>query len=168
MSNETAGVVIGHWTLDIEEDIVSQLGKVISIYLYPERGAEPVEVNEVQAIVGKGLDGDQPRAFKRQVTLLSLEAWQQATAELGAELAPCTRRANVIISGVDLSTTVGKHVQIGAIRMEIHGETLPCSLMDAAQQGLKDALAPNMRAGVFGAVLEGGKVAVGDEVTIRE
>lgn len=145
---------------------MSQHGKVVSIYLYPERGAEPVEVNDAAAIVGKGLDGDQPRAFKRQVTLLSLEAWQQATAELGAELPPCTRRANVVISGVDLSTTIGKHIQIGAICMEIHGETAPCSMMDAAKQGLKDALAPNVRAGVYGAVLEGGKVAVGDSVNV--
>jgi MOSC domain-containing protein YiiM len=142
--------------------------KVVSIYLYPERGCPPVEVSEAHAIVGKGLDGDQERAFKRQVTLLSLEAWQQATAELGAELPPCARRANVVISGVDLSTTVGKHIQIGNVRMEIHGETLPCHLMDAAKQGLKDALAPNMRAGVYGAVLEGGRVAVGDAVAIRE
>jgi MOSC domain-containing protein YiiM len=146
---------------------MSQHGKVVSIYLYPERGAEPVEVNEAVAIIGKGLDGDQERAFKRQVTLLSLEAWQQATAELGAELSPCARRANVVISGVDLSTTIGKYIQIGAIRMEIHGETTPCSMMDAAKQGLRAALTPNGRAGVYGAVLEGGRVAVGDVVTVE-
>jgi MOSC domain-containing protein YiiM len=146
---------------------MSQHGKVVSIYLYPERGAEPVAVNEAVALVGKGLDGDQPRAFKRQVTLLSLEAWQQATAELGAALSPCVRRANIVISGVDLSTAIGKHIQIGAIRLEIHGETTPCSLMDAAKPGLRAALTPNVRAGVYGAVLEGGRVAVGDVVTVE-
>ncbi|MCS6863111.1 MAG: MOSC domain-containing protein [Abditibacteriales bacterium] len=151
-----------------KEKVMPQHGKVVSIYLYPQRGAEPVEVNDAVAIVGKGLDGDQPRAFKRQVTLLSLEAWQQATAELGADLPPCTRRANIVLSGVDLSTTIGKSIRIGEMRLQVHGETMPCATMDAAKQGLKDALTPNMRAGVYGAVLEGGRVAVGDSVRVEE
>lgn len=148
--------------------MMSQHSKVVSIYLYPERGAEPVEVSDAVAIAGKGLDGDQPRAFKRQVTLLSLEAWQQATAELGADLPPCTRRANIVLSGIDLSTTIGKHLRIGEMRVEVHGETTPCSLMDAAKQGLRAALAPDVRAGVYGAVLEGGRVGVGDSVRVEE
>ncbi len=146
---------------------MSQNGKVVSIYLYPQRGGESVEVNEAVAVVDKGLEGDQPRHINRQVTLLSLEAWEAATAELGEELPPCTRRANVILSGVDLAPTIGKRIQIGAVRVEVRGETKPCHVMDAARQGLKDALTPNLRAGVYGAVLEGGRVVVGDAVRVE-
>ena len=49
----------------------------------------------------------------------------------------------------------------------VHGETDPCELMDRVAPGLKVALTPDRRAGVFGAVIEGGAIAVGDTVTVE-
>jgi MOSC domain-containing protein YiiM len=40
-------------------------------------------------------------------------------------------------------------------------------MTDPVAPGLRDALTPERRAGVFGAVLEGGPIAVGDRVTVE-
>jgi MOSC domain-containing protein YiiM len=104
----------------------------------------------------------------RQVTLLAAEAWETAAAEAGSAAPPAARRANVVIRGLDLAPTIGKRVRIGPVVLQIHGETDPCAMMDAVTPGLREALVPNCRAGVFGAVIEGGAIAVGDPVAVEE
>lgn len=139
-------------------------GMVAAIYLYPERGSKAVEVTSVEANPEKGLKGDQNRSVRRQVTVISLEAWEKAIAELGIELPPSTRRANILVSGIDLAATIGKQIEIGEVILQINGETEPCQLMDKFKLGLRAALAPEVRAGVFGAILQGGRISIGDIV----
>jgi MOSC domain-containing protein YiiM len=40
--------------------------------------------------------------------------------------------------------------------------------MDDAAAGLKDALSPNRRGGVYGKIVQGGVITVGDEVKVIE
>jgi MOSC domain-containing protein YiiM len=141
-------------------------GIVAAIYLYPYRKSKVVEVASVEATVGEGLKGDQKRSERRQVTLISLEAWKKATAELGVELPPYTRRANILVSGFDLGSTIGKQVKVGEVILQINGETTPCQLMNEFKPGLQAALAPEVRAGVFGSILLGGNISAGDIVTV--
>jgi MOSC domain-containing protein YiiM len=101
------------------------------------------------------------------VTLLAAEAWEAATAELGVDAPPSRRRANVVIRGMDLAGTLGRQLRVGPVLIRVHGETDPCEMMDRVAPGLKDALTPHRRAGVFGAVIEGGAIAVGDTVTVE-
>jgi MOSC domain-containing protein YiiM len=79
---------------------------------------------------------------------------------------PSARRANVVIRGLDLVDTIGKRLRVGTVLIEVRGETDPCELMDRVAPGLKKALTPHRRAGVFGAVIEGGPIAVGDPVAV--
>ena len=44
--------------------------------------------------------------------------------------------------------------------------TSPCARMEAARKGLLKALHPEWRGGVTCKVLEGGRVSIGDEVTV--
>lgn len=143
-------------------------GKILAIYIYPERGGLPLQVPEVQAVEGIGLQGDQRRTPKRAVTLLSREAWQQAMVQLDDDLPASARRANLLVSGMDLAETVGRRLRIGDVRLQVHGETKPCSLMDQRRDGLRAALEPDLRGGVHGAVLEGGIIRVDDAVTILD
>jgi len=116
----------------------------------------------------RGLAGDfRGKPGKRQVTVLSEESWLQACNEVGQELPWLTRRANLLVRGLEFSAVdVGRVLCIGAVKLQITRETDPCQRMDDAQPGLKNALAPDWRGGVCCRVLAPGQIAVGDTVLI--
>ena len=102
---------------------------------------------------------------RRQVTLLSLQSWQDACAVLGTELPWTTRRANLLIDGLRFSEAdVGRILRIGEAELQIMLETDPCPRMDAQHAGLTAALTPHWRGGVCCRVLIDGTVRTGDAV----
>ncbi len=113
---------------------------------------------------GRGLEGNADQGGKRQVTVLSADAWAEVDAELGAEVDPRARRANLFVRGVDLEDSRGRTLEVGGCRILIRGETRPCRRMEEAFAGLQKALEPHWRAGAYGEVVDGGEVAVGDAV----
>jgi MOSC domain-containing protein YiiM len=145
-----------------------EAGRVEELLLWPTKGCpQPVVVPTAEAVPGTGLRGDQKRGHTRQVTLLAAESWDAATAELSVDAPPQSRRANVVIRGLDLEDTIGRRLRLGPVLIQVHGETDPCEMMDRVAPGLKQALTPHRRAGVFGAVIEGGAIAVGDPVRVE-
>ena len=128
----------------------------------------PMELLPEAAIsLDKGVEGD-PRGHKkgRQVTVMSREAWQDACAQLGKELDWTTRRANVLVEGVDLAFTKHRKLRIGGVRFTIAMQTQPCFLMDEFESGLRDALKPDWRGGACCTVDTAGIIRVGDEVEV--
>ena len=121
-------------------------------------------VAEATLVAGQGMEGSVGRSRRRQLSLISREAWQTATAALGRDPGPIARRANVMVSGIDLTDTRGKVLRLGECRIAIGGELTPCERMDEAADGLRAALRPEWRGGVFAQVLQGGRVRVGDTV----
>lgn len=134
-----------------------------------QRSRAPMEAQPHGEITREaGLVGDfRGRPGKRQVTVLSAEAWQAACAELGRDLTWLTRRANLLIAGVTLPQAPGAILQIGEVRLQITGETDPCSRMDEAAAGLRQVLTPDWRGGVCCRVLQEGRIQVGDAVEIH-
>ena len=114
---------------------------------------------------GRGLAGNADRGGRRQVTLLSEERWRRADAEVGASLGPEARRANLIVSSIDLENTRGRVLRVGPCRLRIGGETRPCEQMEDAAAGLQQAMQRNWGGGAFAEVLDGGPIAVGDAVS---
>jgi MOSC domain-containing protein YiiM len=146
---------------------MSKTGVVQELLLWPEKGCpQPVAVTQAEAVPGIGLRGDQKRGRWRQVTLLAAEAWEAATGEIGVEAPPSGRRANIVLRGLDLADTIGRRLRVGPVLIQVHGETDPCEMMERVAPGLQQALTPHRRAGVFGAVVEGGAIRVGDSVTV--
>ena len=86
-------------------------------------------------------------------------------AALGADVPPQTRRANVMLSGIELEKTRGRVLRIGAARLRINGETRPCWQMEEAHKGLQAAMDPHWGGGAFAEVLAGGEIRVGDPVS---
>ena len=125
-------------------------------------------VDEATLVAGQGLQGSVGRSRRRQVTILASEAWDSATAEVGRDPGPASRRANILVSGIELARTRGRVLLVGSCRISIGGELTPCERMDEATPGLRRALEPNWRGGVFGEVLDGGTVRVGDTVAWEE
>jgi MOSC domain-containing protein YiiM len=106
---------------------------------------------------------------RRQVSLLSLQSWQDACTELGANLPWTVRRANLLIDGLRFSAAdVGRVLRIGVVELQIMLETDPCQRMDAQHQGLTAALTPHWRGGVCCRVLSDGIIRTGDAVFFKD
>ena len=140
------------------------VGEVLAIFVFPEQRAPATPLSEVEAVAGRGLAGDHPRKPNREVTLLSQRSWEEATAPFDGKLPPETRRANLLIGG-DLAGTMGKRLCVGGAELLIRGETVPCDRMNEARPGLRKMLSVQMRGGVFGLIVKGGLIRVGDRVT---
>jgi len=127
------------------------------------------ESEAVQVSCRDGIGGDfRGRPGRRQVTVLSQEAWQAACAVLGTALPWTTRRANLLIEGLSFGPgSVGSILQVGDIQLEITGETDPCERMTEAHAGLREALTPDWRGGVCCRVLTEGRITVGNLVSLK-
>ena len=114
---------------------------LVAICLRPGARIPPTRVERATAVADTGLEGDHAHGGKRQVTLLSLEGWRAACAEFGRDLDPSTRRANLIVEGLDLANAIGCVITIGDVVIDVLGETRPCELMDdGGRLGLQQAL----------------------------
>jgi len=143
-------------------------GRLQAIYLKRfKRG--PMDPRDAAILIaGQGILGNANKGGRRQVILLEEEAWGEAIAELGVDLDPATRRANLLVSGIRLEGTRGRTLRIGPTRLRIWTECTPCYQMDEAHAGLKEALRPHWRAGACAQVIEGGEIRVGDEIIWEE
>ena len=139
-------------------------GRVETIWLKRGKRAPMDSVPRASAVSGRGLAGNANQGGKRQVTLLSADSWRDVVAELGAEVEPSLRRANLLLTGIDLRESRGRTLEVGGTRIRIYGETRPCNQMEEAHAGLRAALSPEWRGGAYGEVLADGEIAVGDRV----
>ena len=140
-------------------------GRLIAIYVKRAHGGPMDAKHEARLETAKGLVGNADFGGRRQVTLVAQERWDQLMANVGATLAPDARRANLILSGVDLENTRGRTLNIGGCALKINGETRPCELMEEAAAGLQGAMREHWGGGAYAEVLQGGVISLGDAVT---
>lgn len=143
-------------------------GELEAIWVKPARGNPMEEVTCATLEADIGISGNADRGGRRQVTLIERERWADALEELGAEVDPSARRANLMLDGVDLKESTGRVLRVGDCRLEIQGETTPCYRMDEAAEGLQEALRPDWRGGAYATVLDGGEIRVGQPVRWEE
>jgi MOSC domain-containing protein YiiM len=131
-------------------------------------------VGHVRVSAAEGVHGDfrgaraaQKRSFRRQVSLISADAWDAALADAEADLIWSDSRRNLLLEGITLPHVSGTRVMIGAsLVIEITAECDPCKRMDALAPGLFAAMIPDWRGGFLGRVVVDGDIAVGDEVKV--
>ena len=141
-------------------------GRLEAIWLKRERGGPMSAVTEANAEARGGLTGDANFGrTRRQVTLIEKEVFETLNDEFGAPVDPALRRANFMVSGVRLADTRDRRIRIGDCLLQIRGETRPCTIMEDALTGLRDALDPEWRGGVFCTVLSDARIQVGDSVS---
>lgn len=148
-------------------------GRLIGIARRPKRLAEMEVLQAGSITVAAGLEGD-ARGAKfptRQITVLASEDWAAALADLSGIAGPpdlpwTTRRANLLVEGLRLPRAKGATLAVGAVVLEVTGETNPCHRMEDAYPGLLSALHPNWRGGVTCRVLTGGPIAIRDAARV--
>jgi MOSC domain-containing protein YiiM len=122
----------------------------------------------IELVAGRGVLGSADQRGRRQVTLLEREVWDALMGELESEVGPEARRANVLVSGINLRGSRGRMLRLGQTLVRVAGEVKPCERMEEAVPGLRSLMFPDWRGGAFAEILEGGAVAVGDTVAWEE
>jgi MOSC domain-containing protein YiiM len=143
---------------------MQQSGRLEAIWVKRFKRGPMDPRTEARVRAGRGIEDNANQGGKRQITVISAEAWEGLSRELEDDLDPRWRRANVMVSGVDLRESRGRVLALGTVRLRVHGETRPCERMDEAFGGLRAALRSEWLGGVFGEALDDGTISVGDAV----
>jgi MOSC domain-containing protein YiiM len=143
-------------------------GQLLGIATRPVRHAPMENAVAARITVERGVNGDaRGQPGRRQVSVITRDAWGAACADLGvAHLSWTTRRANLLVEGINLRGKIGYDLRVGDAVLTISDETRPCEVMERAYPGLKAALIPEWRGGVVCRVTQSGEVAVGCEVVL--
>ena len=147
-------------------------GRLERILLRPARRADCVEVAQCQVRADAGLEGDRSRGGQRAITLIQAEHLPVIAALLGREaIDPAILRRNLVISGINLIAArplgkgAGLTLHIGEAVLRLSGAAAPCSRMEEAL-GAGGYNAMRGHGGMTAAVVAGGHIRVGDEVTL--
>jgi MOSC domain len=141
-------------------------GTVVGLLTAPDAEAPLVRVESVEAVAGRGLEGDRYAAGRGtfgggrgyELTLVSAEAL--AEVELSWEQA----RRNVVTEGVDLNALAGKRFRIGGVECVGRRLAEPCVHLERlSRPGIMRPLVH--RAGLRADILTSGRIAVGDAVS---
>lgn len=140
-------------------------GQLEHILVRPARREEPVRVEKVRALPGRGLEGDhragRPSDSPRQVTLIQAEHLPVITALTGVEATPERLRRNLVVSGINLLALKERRFRVGGAVFEGSGLCHPCSRMEEAL-GPGGYNAVRGHGGILARVVEEGELTVGD------
>lgn len=143
------------------------MGRLVGLARRDKKRAEMEILDDAEISEQTGVANDfRGKPGKRQVTVISAEAWAAACEELGQEIPWTTRRANLLIEDIELPQRTGDVIEIAGVRLLVTMKVDPCSRMDEQFQGLRSALIPEWRGGVACTVLKGGPVCLGDSVSV--
>ena len=153
---------------------MSVRGTVLSIYIAPAGEAPTVSVGEIQAIAGKGLEGD--RYFRktgsfsktpgsgREVTLIELEAIEALTREYQIDIDPGQARRNIVTRGVALNHLIDREFAVGEVVLRGTRLCDPCSHLEKLTvKGIMRGLIH--RGGLRADIVRGGMIRVGDTIS---
>jgi MOSC domain-containing protein YiiM len=144
-------------------------GKIEALWIKRAKRGPMDPADELRVVRRTGIETNADWGGRRQITVIEKERWEAMMAALGgADVDPSARRANVLVSGLDLRDSRRHVLHLGAVRVEIVSETRPCERMDEAYPGLRRAMAEPWNGGVYGIILDDGVIRVGDPVRLEQ
>ena len=129
--------------------------------------APTLEHESILLVEGRGLEGDRFERSKYPITLFSLEVAKEVCESLELELDVKIFRRNIVLSGVHLTSLIGKKFKIGEIEFEGMAHCSPCTWMNAVLKKGAYALMRG-RGGLRVKVLHGGKLTRGSCLLVSE
>ena len=144
------------------------MGKVLEIGISENKSSKIVNVNEVEAIKGKGLVGE--KHFKEdnkkrcQITLIEIECINHYNKITGTAIPAINFLRNIITEGIQLNELVDKEFFIGAVKVKAHDLCRPCkNLQESLQQ--KNTVKELLHTGGLRCeILSSGKICVDDQI----
>ena len=147
-------------------------GRVASIYIAPGAAEAMRNVQQVQAVAAKGLEGDRyflglgtfwkPKP-DYEVTLIEVEALEALQRDYGIRLGPGEARRNIVTRGVALNHLVGREFQIGEATLRGLRLCEPCAHLERLTR--PDVIRGlTHRGGLRAQILTGGTIKAGDRV----
>jgi len=148
-------------------------GKIVAIYVAPER-AKAMELREsVLAVPGKGIQGDHrfdptgtlsaKKGAAREISFIEVEAVEAVFRDYQIQLGADETRRNVVTRGIALNHLIGKEFTAGALRFKGLEMCEPCRHLESmTRKGVKEALIH--RGGIRCQILTEGELRVGDVI----
>jgi MOSC domain-containing protein YiiM len=148
-------------------------GKVVGIYITPERGQPTLSVEQIYVLPGKGIKGD--RYFRQtekgevhsksgqEITLIEMEAIESLVSA-GIQVTPGETRRNIITAGVPLNDLVDCSFMVGDIQLKGVRLCEPCNyLANLTDSRILAALAH--RGGLRAEIITEGSIHLNDTIT---
>jgi MOSC domain-containing protein YiiM len=140
-------------------------GRVAAISVSKRRGTPKTNVASAMLVPDWGIEGDAHAGhWHRQVSFLALESIAKMRAK-GLNVDPGAFAENITTEFIDVPhLRVGDRVRIAGTELEVTQIGKECHSRCAIFEAAGDCVMP--REGVFGRVVTGGPIRVGDEVRI--
>jgi MOSC domain-containing protein YiiM len=149
-------------------------GTVLSIHIAPAGSAPIISIGDIQAIAGKGLEGD--RYFRktgsfsktpgsgREVTLIEIEAIEALKREYQIDIDAGQARRNIVTRGVALNHFIDREFAIGEVVLRGTRLCDPCAHLEKLTvKGTMRGLIH--RGGLRADIVLGGVIRVGDVIS---
>ena len=144
------------------------MGKVLKIGISKNNSNKIVNVNDVEAIKGRGLVGE--KHFKEdnnkrcQITLIEIENINHYNKITGTTIPAINFLRNIVTEGIQLNVLLGKEFFIGAVKVKAHDLCKPCkNLQESLQQ--KNTVKELLHTGGLRCeILSSGKICVDDQI----
>lgn len=149
-------------------------GAVVSLHIAPAGGARVISIGEIQAITGKGLEGDRyylktgtfskTPGSGRAVTLIEVEAIEALHREYGIDIDAAQARRNIVTRGLALNHFIDREFSVGQVVLRGTRLCEPCSHLEKLT--VKGTLRGLIHQGGLRAdIVRGGIIRVNDVIT---
>ena len=144
------------------------MGKVLEIGISENKSNKIVNVNDVEAIKGKGLVGE--KHFKKdnnkrcQITLIEIENINHYNKITRTTIPAINFLRNIVTEGIQLNELLGKEFFIGTVKVKAHDLCRPCkNLQESLRQ--KNTVKEILHTGGLRCeILSSGKIFIDDQI----
>lgn len=143
------------------------MGQVKAVCISEKRGTQKTNIGEIELLAGFGIGGDAHAGnWHRQVSLLSYDKIEDFKKK-GADVDDGAFGENMVVEGIDFSSLpVGTRLACGDVRMRMTQIGKECHNHCQIYYAVGECIMPTQ--GVFAEVEIGGRIKVGDEMTVLE